>query len=169
MSRQIKIGLAALVLACGLAGFFWKYSLFFQKGATSVSARFDYWRAAVQTSTDKPLFGTGPGTFAIPYKELKKPESEMTRLVHNDYLEQACDSGVIGFLAYAALIVCSLIYAFPRAGAGWNRFVVWLGLVGWGLQGFAEFGLYVPALAWPAFTLLGWLSATAPRKEQSLP
>ena len=30
-----------------------------------------------------------------------------------------------------------------------------VGLLGWFAQGIGEFGLYVPALAWTAFTLLG--------------
>ena len=94
--KQFKIALLAVVLLSGLAGFLWKYSGFFRKGATSVVARFDYWQAAVQTTQEKPLFGTGPGTFSIPYQKIKRPESEMARLVHNDYLEQATDSGVIG-------------------------------------------------------------------------
>ena len=37
------------------------------------------------------------------------------------------------------------------------RFAIWLGVLGWSLQGLFEFGLYIPALAWPAFTFLGWL------------
>jgi hypothetical protein len=36
-------------------------------------------------------------------------------------------------------------------------FAVWLGVLGWALQGLLEFDLYIPALAWPALTLLGWL------------
>ena len=96
-NQRLKVVLVTGVLLVGLAGFFWRYAGFFQKGATSVSARFDYWRAAVQTAKDKPLFGTGPGTFAIAYQKIKRPESEMARLVHNDYLEQASDSGLVGF------------------------------------------------------------------------
>ena len=30
----------------------------------------------------------------------------------------------------------------------------------WVLQGFVEFGLYIPALAWPAWLMLGWLLAS---------
>ena len=163
-SRRLKIAVVTGVLLIGLAGFFWRHAGFFQKGATSVSARFDYWRAAAQTVREKPVFGTGPGTFAIAYQKVKRPESEMARLVHNDYLEQASDSGVPGFVAYAVFIVTALAWSFPRAGgdrsagpADWQTFAVWLGVLGWGLQGFVEFGLYLPALAWPAFTLLGWL------------
>ena len=35
-----------------------------------------------------------------------------------------------------------------------------LGLLAWALQGFVEFGLYIPALAWPAWLMLGWLLAS---------
>jgi hypothetical protein len=34
---------------------------------------------------------------------------------------------------------------------------LWLGTLGWALQSFVEFGLYLPALAWPAFAFLGCL------------
>jgi O-antigen ligase len=163
-SQRLKIAVVMGVLVVGLAGFFWRHAAFFQKGATSVSARFDYWRAAAQTAKGNPVLGTGPGTFAIPYQKIKRPESEMARLVHNDYLEQASDSGMPGLLAYALFIVAGLVWSFPRAGkAGgtgsddWLPFGVWLGVLGWSLQGFVEFGLYIPALAWPAFTFLGWL------------
>ena len=53
-NRQLKRALVAAVLVAGLAGFFWKYASFFEKGATSVGARFDYWRAALQTAWSQP-------------------------------------------------------------------------------------------------------------------
>lgn len=163
-SGRLKVILVTGVLLVGLAGFFWRHAGFFQKGATSVSARFDYWQAAVQTVNHQPAFGSGPGTFAIAYQKVKRPESEMARLVHNDYLEQASDSGLPGLAAYAAFIVAGLIWSFPRAGgtrtAGSDDLLtaaIWLGVLGWSLQSLVEFGLYIPALAWPAFTFLGWL------------
>ena len=117
-SQRLKIALVAGVLLVGLAGFFWKYATFFQKGATSVSARFDYWRAAVQTAKDKPLFGTGPGTFAIAYEKIKRPESEMARLVHNDYLEQASDSGLVGLPGlHSVLVAGAVTCSYPKAAA----------------------------------------------------
>jgi hypothetical protein len=165
-SRQLKVVLVIGVLLAGLGGFFWKYSAFFQKGATSVSARFDYWRAAVQTAKVKPFFGSGPGTFAIAYQKVKRPESEMARLVHNDYLEQASDSGMPGLLAYVLFIVAALTRGYPKARKtaapgrdDWLMFSVWLGVLGWSLQSLVEFGLYIPSVAWPAFTFLGWLLA----------
>jgi O-Antigen ligase len=163
-SQRLKVVLVAGVLVTGLAGFFWRHAAFFEKGATSVTARFDYWRAAVQTARDHPLLGTGPGTFGIAYEKIKRPESEMARLAHNDYLEQASDSGLVGFLAYAVFIAGALARTFPRPGkppamdpADWLTFAVWLGTLGLSLQSLDEFGLYIPALAWSAFTFLGWL------------
>jgi O-antigen ligase len=151
--------IVAVLLAGGLAGFYWKYQNYFAKGATSVVARFDYWRAATDTAAANPLLGTGPGTFAKSYAAVKRPESEMARLAHNDYLQQACDSGVPGALAYAGTVVGVL-----WVSGGWLRrrrdlfaYAVWLGVLGWALQGTMEFGLYLPGLGWTAVALLGWL------------
>jgi O-antigen ligase len=158
-----KLALVGLVLVCGLVGFGLKYAGFFRKGATSVSARFDYWRAAAQTAAANPVFGTGPGTFAIPYQQIKRPESEMAKLTHNDYLQQASDSGLIGFATYATFMAWGLIRSRPRFVRQNElvQFAVWLGLLGWALQGCLEFGLYIPALSWSGFAMMGWLLAAA--------
>ena len=66
-AKWCKILLVCIVIVLGLSGFFWRYAAFFKKGATSVSARFDYWRAAIQVTRAHPWLGTGPGTFLIPY------------------------------------------------------------------------------------------------------
>jgi O-antigen ligase len=141
-----------------------------------VGARFGYWEAALKTAASNPWTGTGPGTFMIPYREIKRPESEMTRMVHNDYLEQASDSGWIGFLTYAGFITAGVFVSgrrcFPRSGLqpsngespGWTDLCLWLGLLGWCLQGLFEFGLYIPALAWPAFAFLGLLLGRGPNR-----
>ncbi len=161
-------------LVAGLTLFGVRYAGFFERGATSVSARFDYWRAALRTSLERPLFGSGPGTFGIAYKAIKRPESEMSRLAHNDYLQQASDSGWPGLVLYGTFIAVALWRTRPRAaqagavaGTGWLRFAVWLGVLGWALQGLIEFGLYLPSLAWCAFAWLGWLAAGSKRVDNS--
>jgi O-antigen ligase len=78
-------------------------------------------------------------------------------LVHNDYLEQATDSGIVGFLLYAVFVGGVLWRARPAGIGDRLHFAIWLGVLGWGLQSLMEFGLYIPALAWPAFTFLGLL------------
>ena len=220
--KQLKLAAVAAVLVLGLGVFALRFHHYFAAGATSAGARFDYWRAAAQTTAMHPWMGTGPGTFQRPYALLKSPQSEMARLVHNDYLEQFSDSGIPGGLAYTAWILFALTslgrklwrsdglppprsdshrgqkaaaskfakapgallpnpqgdgqgesgrstISLPAAGPASSGigskahfpFAIFLGLLGWFAQGLGEFGLFVPALAWTAFTLLGCLIGQA--------
>ena len=154
---KLKMLAIVTVAVLGLGVFAVRFHNYFTHGATSVTARFDYWRAAAETARAYPMFGTGPGTFQRPYARLKAPDAEMARLTHNDYLEQFSDSGVVGGLAYAFWIFEALVFVGARLWKSQDRmmFAVFLGLLGWFIQGLGEFGLYIPALAWIAFTLLG--------------
>jgi hypothetical protein len=205
-SGRLRYFLCITFCLGGLAVFAVKYQDYFGGGAKSVGARLDYWRVAIQIAGRHPWLGSGPGTFYFLYRYLKPPEAEMTRLVHNDYLQQACDSGALGCLLYSLFVGGSLVLLRPlgkpsphsflirhKAGSdtapahrpapgphsptlgahsrktkvetGWITesavdrigFGVWLGLVGWAIQSLVEFGLYIPAMSWPAFLLLGWL------------
>jgi O-antigen ligase len=87
----------------------------------------------------------------------------MARLAHNDYLEQFSDSGIPGGIFYSAWIALALISIGrkiwkPEIHAGGPpalQFAIFIGLLGWFVQGVGEFSLYIPAPAWTAFTLLG--------------
>jgi O-antigen ligase len=164
LSPRAKSIITAVALVLALGGFAARYAGYFAKGATSVAARTDYWQAAVKLTAERPWFGSGPGTFRVGYKRLKSPEAEMTRLVHNDYLQQACDSGLPGFLLYSTFVLGSLFWMYRKwRAAGTNHaFVVWFGLAALAAQSVVEFGLYIPALAWPFFALLGWLWGAEP-------
>jgi hypothetical protein len=157
-----KWGALVLLMVVGLTAFGLRFRHYFEGGATSVSARFDYWHAAARNTADHPLVGSGPGTFQRPYALLKRPESEMARLTHNDYLEQFSDSGIPGGVIYAAWIGL-LLWTLGRrvwAQAEMLYFTIGLGLLGFFLQGATEFSLYIPALAWTAFVLGGALLKT---------
>ena len=158
-STKLKIGLASAAMVIGLTGFAVKYADYFDKGATSVGARFGYWSAAVKTAAEEPFLGSGPGTFQVAYKRHRPPEAEPTRLTHNDYLQQASDSGVPGFLMYLAFFGGATWVLARRRMAEPVHVAMRLGLLAWVLQGAVEFGLYIPALAWPAWLMLGWLLA----------
>ena len=152
---RIVTVLAATLLGGGFFAF--RFAGYFQKGATSVGARFDYWSSGLKTWAQRPVFGAGPATFATTYRAQKRPESEMALLAHNDYLEQGSDSGTVGFLAYLLLFPYSIIRLYRYSCQSGVLFSIWLGLLGWTLQGAVEFGLYIPALSWTAFFFLGWL------------
>jgi hypothetical protein len=156
---RLKVATLTGVLLIGLVIFAVRFHGYFAAGATSVGARFDYWRAAVETTFRHPLLGTGPGTFQRPYERIKSPEAEMARLTHNDCLEQFSDSGIAGGVVYAVWIVLSLATIGRRTWRASDpmTFALFAGLLGWFVQGLGEFSLYVPALAWTAFTLLGVL------------
>jgi len=155
----------AAVLVAGIAAFGIKLS---EKGAASASARLDYWTAALRIAAQHPVLGAGPGAFGVEYHKIKPPEAEMARVCHNDYLEQACDSGLPGFLIYAAMIPAALlaIYRGARRRRDPVLLALWLGLLGLFLHSASEFHLYVPALAWPAFALMG-LGLAQSREKQA--
>ena len=154
---RIKIAALAAIAVLGLGIFAVRFHNYFAAGATSVGARLDYWRAAAQTTAKSPMVGSGPGTFQRPYAQIKSPDAEMARLAHNDYLEQFSDSGIPGGIFYGAWIVLALVTVGKRVWKGGNQtiFAIFIGLLGWFIQGVGEFSLYIPALAWTAFTLLG--------------
>jgi O-antigen ligase len=158
---RTKTVIALVFIAAGLSAFTLVFREKLSRGATSVSARFDYWTAAVSGFVDRPVLGHGPGLFKRVYAERKRPESEMAQLAHNDYLQQATDSGLPGALAYLGWVAASLLHLFRRQNP-WTHplpFTIWLGLTAWFAHGMVEFGLYIPASAWCAFALLGWCLA----------
>ena len=162
---RLKFTALAIVAILGLGIFAVRFHNYFAAGATSAGARLDYWRAAIQTTLKNPLVGSGPGTFQRPYAQIKSPDAEMARLTHNDYLEQFSDSGIPGGIFYAVWIVLALASVgrtiwksdIHAGGPPALRFAIFIGLLGWFVQGLGEFSLYIPALAWTAFTLLGCL------------
>lgn len=163
-TKAIVIGTAIIL---GLGIFAIRFHSYFAAGATSASARADYWRAAVKTAQANLLFGSGPGTFQRPYAAIKSPTSEMARLTHNDYLEQFCDSGMVGGLAYCVWLSLALIVIGKKAMQAKSKsiwYAAFLGVLGWLAQGIGEFGLYIPAVAWTAFTLLGALVWSEPNE-----
>ncbi len=164
--RQLKIRVAGALGVIGLIGFFVVFAGYFKKGATSLGARFHYWEVAAQITADHPFNGTGPATFQRPFDERRDPDSEMARLAHNDFLEQASDSGIPGFLFFAGFVIWGMIWMGQRV---WRSeqvvpWATWIGLLGWAGMSLMEFTLYIPGVAWVSFFLFGVLAGTLGRK-----
>jgi len=160
VARSIRALALVFLVSAGLAAFWLKNQVYFERGATSVSARIDYWKAGWVTLKSEPWLGSGPGTFMIRFKATKNPASEMTRLAHNDFLQQGSDSGWIGMLSYFGWFAGALVSLYRKSCSirlDVQHFCIWLGVFGIAIQSFVEFGLYIPALAWPTFFFLGWL------------
>lgn len=154
--RLLVVGLTVAVLA----GVFW-LSLrngLTHLGAGSVESRMDYWQGAVTIARDFPWLGTGPGTFGSIYPKHKTAASEEAKLVHNNFLEMWCDSGIAALGVYAALWALALwqAYRMVRQRDGDPVSVaIFAALTGWVVHGLVDFDLYVPGVAIPTFMLLG--------------
>ena len=160
----ILIGLTGL----GIGAFFGKHRDYFEKGASSLAARLDYWRAAGRMIQERPFNGFGPGTYQRQYARLKPPEAEMAKLTHNDYLQQGADSGLPALIAYTGFIFGSVLWLYRRSRRSAVHFAVWLGGSAFAVQSLTEFGLYIPGLAWSFFLFLGWLWGTQPNEFDTL-
>ncbi len=167
ISRKYQISIAALFVVAGLLGFVTIFREKLAQGPRSAAARMDYWSAAWTGFAERPVLGQGPGAFKKVYARVKRPESEMAQLAHNDYLQQATDSGVPGFLAYSGFVAGALGLLYrrrartPPADRSPLVTATGLGLLAWFSHGLVEFGLYIPATSWCAFALLGWALAQA--------
>ena len=165
--RTIVITIAIV----GVAGLVIRNLDYFQRGAKSVGARTDYWVSAGQAFVDNPVTGTGPGTFGEAYRVRKSADAEMAQLAHNDFIQQASDSGGVGFLSFLVFVGGGFWWLSRNLSfrdAPLAR-LIWIGLAGWILQCLVEFGLYIPAIAWPAFFLFGLLCREAANHVDTSP
>jgi len=85
-------------------------------GTDSGQIRLIVWEGAINVVSNYPLFGSGPETFGYIYYKYRPPEHNLTsewdylyNKAHNEYLNYAATSGVIGLLSYLSLITVFLI------------------------------------------------------------
>jgi tetratricopeptide (TPR) repeat protein len=156
--RRTAGAIAGLVLALALVVALGRHIGLLHFGTKSLEARTDYWRGAIRIIEDHPWVGTGPGTFGSIYPMYKTALTEEAQAVHNTFLQMWSDSGVLAFVAFAVLWIVAvrdaLRLARQRVGDA-AAAAVCGALAGWTVHGLADFDLYVPGVALPAFVLLG--------------
>lgn len=117
VSKQITAG-------GGIAGAFTQGVGAKDKGTTanerltslSSNQRSAYWKVAWDEWKQHPLTGTGAGTFYYTWLE-NRPNYSGVRQVHNVYLEQGTETGVVAFLALTGFAVLLGLYL---ARASWR-------------------------------------------------
>jgi hypothetical protein len=82
-----------------------------------IGFRADYWRVGWEAWLERPLTGTGAGTFQYTWLE-NRPSVQGVKQIHNLYLEQGTETGLFAFLAFLAFVV--FLVAFT-ARAAWRR------------------------------------------------
>jgi hypothetical protein len=76
----------------------------------SSNSRSFYWGVAWEEWKEHPLTGTGAGTFSYTWLE-NRPNFSGVKQVHNVYLEQGTETGIVAFLALVSFAALLLMYA----------------------------------------------------------
>ena len=95
-----------------------------------ISSRGDYWRVALAAWKERPLTGTGAGTFQYTWLE-DRPGLKGVKQVHNVYLEQGTETGLFAFLALLGFVAVLVGYtgrAIWRSGPKGERRLLLCGL-----------------------------------------
>jgi hypothetical protein len=95
-----------------------------------ISSRGDYWRVAWVAWKERPLTGTGAGTFQYTWLE-DRPGLKGVKQVHNVYLEQGTETGLFAFLALLGFVAVLVGYtgrAVWRSGPQGERRLLLAGL-----------------------------------------
>jgi O-antigen ligase len=123
---------------------------------------------------DYPVFGTGPGTFYIAFPRYRPATvTSFYDYAHNDYIQFACESGVLG-LGLLGLVVVLALGAALRAQ--WQRrdplmrgmaFACVMGVTAILIHSTVDFNLHIPANAvyFMVLLALGWISLHLDRRQ----
>ena len=124
----------ACALACGLA-IAGATAAAVHPPSTTSSFRSAYWRAALAEVRERPLLGSGAGSFYLTWREHRAVDTEV-RDAHSLYLETLSELGPVGLVLVLVLVVLPLAVAVGRRGdavdaaaaAGFAVFAVHAGL-----------------------------------------
>ena len=121
------------------------------------SGRGMLWKRTLPAIAENPVFGTGPDTFEYAYASFQRESAEITRSkfdkAHNDVLEIAACSGLLGLAAYLALIVCAALKAIPRLQT--SPWILAASMAAFGFFVQSLFGVSVPLVTPLFFVMLG--------------
>jgi O-antigen ligase len=114
----------------------------------SSESREDYWRVGWEAWRERPLTGTGAGTFQYTWLE-NRPGIKGVKQVHNLYLEQGTETGVFAFLALAGFVMALVGYsARATLRSQGERWLLLAGLVSavviYLVSSFFEWHWYIP-------------------------
>jgi O-antigen ligase/tetratricopeptide (TPR) repeat protein len=117
-------------------------------------SRLEVWQDAIRIVQDYPVLGTGLGTFKNGFMRYQRSMSRsLFDHAHNDYLELATDTGIVGFLIGMGLVVYFFWNVLRRWRKKHSMFGKCIGLGGMGsicaiaVHSFVDFNLHIPANA----------------------
>jgi O-antigen ligase len=99
----------------------------FDGRSTALRTRFGLWRRTLAMIADAPLLGVGPGNWPVVFPRYAEPGAAgdgvlsatlAPRQAHDDFLERAAETGVVGLAALAFLGAALTVAARRRLRAG---------------------------------------------------
>ena len=137
----LAVASGAFVVAGGYGGPGQAYSTLFgganetgnvgqRLASLDISSRGDYWSVALAAWKERPLTGTGAGTFQYTWLE-NRPDFKGVKQVHNVYLEQGTETGLFAFLALLGFVAILVGYTGRtawRSGPQGERRLLLVGL-----------------------------------------
>jgi O-antigen ligase len=152
-------GAAALVVAL----FLWTPLLSKLSGSHSLAVRAIYWQATGRIIAQAPVLGVGLDNWQEHYFPLKSDLQQESKKAHNDYLQILAEMGLLGFLAFAAIIGMGLRAALvrstsptpdPAGNFAWTRIGAAAGLIAFLIHMTVEFDFYEFGVAQALFAVL---------------
>ncbi len=134
----------------------------YERVGTDYIARQEIWRDTIDLIKERPVFGSGLGSYAHVYPSVQT--TFLTRLVdhaHNDYLEITSEWGLLGAILLFGLITVVWIRAirpfYRLAGSRVGHLALGCagGVLALLVHGLADFNLQIPANAMVFATLIG--------------
>ncbi|HEU5278720.1 MAG TPA: O-antigen ligase family protein [Gaiellaceae bacterium] len=128
--------------------------------SVSSSNRWRWWTEAWNAFTDRPLQGTGAGTFEL-VDRVERTTPLATTEPHSVPLQFLSESGIVGFLLYVAVIVCAVMGFLRRERSrAWLAFA--LGAALCLVHSFVDIDWDFVAVQGPLFLTVGALVSQAP-------
>lgn len=116
--RAVAVGIGAGAVGIAIALLLWSPLLpATARHSHSMHVRSVYWRATGPIIASAPLLGVGLDNWQEHYFATKSEVQQETKKAHNDYLQILSETGVVGLLALAGILVLGLRKALDREAA----------------------------------------------------
>lgn len=157
----LVLGLFGLAIGAWLLASPMARARFGQMGGPGIDVRTSLYRDALKMIPEAPLFGTGPATFQYVHPRFQGPECGEMRAhyTHNDYLNLACDYGLVGVGIVGGFLTC-LGLALARARRKIERRndrALWAGsvaaIIALLVHSALDFNMHIPANAATFFAI----------------
>lgn len=167
--NRVQIATMGIVLVAAAGVFLWLVPPYFLGRIGTVKnyipgkngeSRPTVWRNSLEILRDKPLFGTGMGSFVSVFPMHQSlPSDLVTEHAHNDYVEALAETGAAGGILIIAMLIIFLSIVFRKLGPSlryeerWIQLGAAVGCCGILVHSFVDFGLQMPAnAAWFVFS-----------------